>query len=212
MNPNLSPVFEIVKTEKFSTINIISAMLKGKRVRTTVDVNLVCSYTDSVVHRVLNRRPWIKFGPIESKSADGSRQLQLGDFENIDWVPVISGRHHASSYLVRKGLSRKAQLALQIRKYVSKQPKSILSVVVPHTIIVETWDAFDEMRLDFGGGVFANFNSSIVSGSLVSRLNFCLDHIRETFNEDVKKVRSLNTNKQGITNSHLIQQRAGCGY
>jgi len=103
------------------------------------------------------------------------RFFQIGDFENIEWPQILSGRHHASSFLVRKGLSRKAQLSVQIKKYLSKHPSSILSKAVPFTCVIDTWEAFDEMRLNFGG-TFASFNTNMVLRSpLRERLQFCLE-------------------------------------
>ena len=81
--------------------------------------------------------------------------LQVSDFENINWDLVLQRSastnrvlHGASSYLVRKGLSRKAQLSLQLRKYICKNPCSILSNSVPFTVIVETWNAFEDMKVN----------------------------------------------------------------
>jgi tubulin---tyrosine ligase len=96
--------------------------------------------------------------------------LQISDFENIEWDLVLDSPRKndddngnpfvngAASYLVRKGLSRKAQLALQIRRYTAKHPQSIfsssntsVSPSFPHTLIIETWSAFEESTMDFGG-------------------------------------------------------------
>lgn len=79
---------------------------------------------------------------------DASKKMvQIADFENVVWEPVLDGKHTASSYLVRKGLSRKAQLALQIKRYTSKHPETILKDAVPYSVIIETWDAFEEMKV-----------------------------------------------------------------
>jgi len=101
-------------------------------------------------------------------------------------VPVMSGRHNAASFLVRKGLSRKAQLSLQIRRYIAKHPESILKSAVPFTIILETWDAHEEMNVSFGG-VVANFGDSsyttLGTSSLRERLGWVLEEAKQIFEE-----------------------------
>jgi hypothetical protein len=124
--------------------------------------------------------------------------LQLCDFEHIDWDPILSGDGIASSYITRKGLSRKAQLSMQIRKYLSKHPASILKKSIPYTLIIDTWNAFDEdMKIDFGLGMTASFDASCkhcpvtiptmlmanlsvdnIQMPLRQRLEWCLDDIR----------------------------------
>ena len=91
----------------------------------------------------------------------------------------MEGREIASSYLVRKGLSRKAQLALQIKRYLSKHPKSCLKQAVPYTLIIETWNAFEDMRIEFGGGFMATFDArSVVTMPLRERLELSLEDVR----------------------------------
>jgi hypothetical protein len=59
---------------------------------------------------------------------------------------------------------------------------------VPHTVIVETWNAFEEMKLDFGGGTFASFNTStVLNAPLRQRLDWCLDDVREIFNDEKRQ-------------------------
>lgn len=141
-----------------------------------VEVCLNCEYTSSLVFNAVMRRSncyytnnfsnadassstlvsWLKTIGVKSLFC-----IQVSDFENINWDVVLqrsvsedkstkSGTlvlHGASSYLVRKGLSRKAQLSLQLRKYICKNPSSILSNSVPFTVIVETWNAFEDMKV-----------------------------------------------------------------
>jgi hypothetical protein len=109
--------------------------------------------------------------PAETREIEQDRcDVQIVDFERIEWVGVMSGRQRAASYLVRKGLSRKAQLALQVRRFLCKQPSSILNKAVPTTIILETWDAHEEdvVKVDFGG-VKAAFSSTSVFSSGTDR-------------------------------------------
>eukprot|EP01038_Epipyxis_sp_PR26KG_P007549 gene7549-10287_t len=111
-------------------------------------LNLNCKYTANVVLEAFKKR--IQTNNTNYPDSRPDSYLQLGDFENINWDDVMARKSSASSYLVRKGLSRKAQLALQIKKYTCKRNHSILKLAVPETIIIETWSAFENMKLDFG--------------------------------------------------------------
>jgi hypothetical protein len=115
--------------------------------------------------------------------------IQIKDFENIHWDAVLQGTSGASSYLVRKGLSRKAQLSLQLKRYCSKHPLSVLHQAVPMTIIVETWNAYEEMKLDFGGGIFASFDDDhhLIQAPLRDRLCWCLHDVKQTIESDEYK-------------------------
>jgi hypothetical protein len=44
----------------------------------------------------------------------------------------------------------------------SKNPNSILKTAIPFTLKIETWNAFEDMQLDFGGGTIANFGVNII--------------------------------------------------
>lgn len=73
------------------------------------------------------------------------------DYEGLDWDRVLdpSSGVRANSYLVRKGLSRKAQLAFHLRKFLAKRPESPMTAAVPETLVIETWEAFEE-EMSFG--------------------------------------------------------------
>lgn len=95
--------------------------------------------------------------------------FQWSEYERIDWKSVLAGRHGASSYCVRKGLSRKAQLAYYTSRYIGKQEQmnnnndednnqfQILRNAMPKTIIIDTWpvwegeDAGDDKDPSFQG-------------------------------------------------------------
>lgn len=187
----LPPHLMVEKTSRFSTINLnnncpdwILSFTNNSPPPPlfTVCVNINCAYTDAIVRSALSRRPWCRVvDDIDSKVESSNTQiLQFGDFENIEWEPVVAGKHIASSYLVRKGLSRKAQLALQIKRYCSKHPTSRLKESCPFTLILETWNAFEEMKLDFGGGTFASFDTStVLHAPLRQRLEWCLEDMKE---------------------------------
>ena len=130
--------------------------------------------------------------------------LQIKDFENIVWETVMSGSCGASSYLVRKGLSRKAQLSLQLRRYCSKNPDSVLKKAVPFTIVLETWNAFEEMKLDFGRGTFASFDDhGITQAPLRQRLDWCLTDARFTVIEDEQYKDAMWILKPSVTNKGM---------
>ena len=73
------------------------------------------------------------------------------DYEELDWDRSLDPGSgvRANSYLVRKGLSRKAQLAYHLRKYLAKRPDSPMAAAVPETLVIETWEAF-EGEMSFG--------------------------------------------------------------
>lgn len=51
---------------------------------------------------------------------------------------------------MRKGLSRKAQLSVYLSKYIMKHPKCYLSKALPRTLVVDTWEAYDDSMAQFG--------------------------------------------------------------
>eukprot|EP00605_Chrysophyceae_sp_TOSAG23-4_P001153 GSChrysophyteH1.ASY1.ANO1.1260.1 assembled CDS len=170
MDGILFPYLKLVKTRRFAVISPSTdheALLTKKKKLVMLDLN--CEYTCGVVERALTRRAlWcdiIDAHTVDTMNAsdeDGDGILQVADFENIRWEMVLRGgsSHRASSYLVRKGLSRKAQLALQVKRFVAKHPSSELKEAFPETLIIETWDAFESVKVDFGMGAVADFSTS----------------------------------------------------
>jgi hypothetical protein len=72
-------------------------------------------------------------------------QFQWSEYERIDWHGgVLPGRHGASSFCIRKGLSRKAQLAYHTRRYTCKNPNSALRSAMPQSIILDCWAVWDD--------------------------------------------------------------------
>ena len=183
----LSPLFECCSTKRFSTIALRSTTSLLSSPKSLVFLSVNCAYTETIVRAALARRPWCrlslqKYEPYSVDGSNGSKYVQMGDFENIEWEDVMNGCCIASSYLVRKGLSRKAQLAMQIKRYLSKRKESILARAIPFTIILQTWDAFDDMKVDFGGGTFASFDSTaVMTVALRQRLEWCLEHEKSIF-------------------------------
>ena len=66
--------------------------------------------------------------------------LVWGEYERIDWPAVHKGATMASSYCVRKGITRKAQLAVNLKKWIAKRPASPLTGCVPETHILSVDD------------------------------------------------------------------------
>jgi tubulin--tyrosine ligase len=187
----LAPYFTLKETQSFSVLELRKKSDEINKVpRVAVHNSVNCPYSRGIVSSCISRRPWcisVKSGYLDL-SEEGSDladlpTLQIGDFENIRWDLIMGNGqwHGASSYLVRKGLSRKAQLALQIRRFTAKRPHSVLHQAIPFTLIVETWGAFDEMSVDtFGKG--AVFDVSDLS--IRDRLDICLYEARLAVAED----------------------------
>jgi tubulin---tyrosine ligase len=86
-------------------------------------------------------------------------QFQWSEYERIDWHNgVLPGRHGASSYCIRKGLSRKAQLAHYTHRHVCKYPNSILREAIPQTVVLDCWSVWDD---DIGGTPKMNHQSGL---------------------------------------------------
>ena len=207
-DPVLLPLYEVQPTKRFTVVCLsrtaVAAVEEVVEPR-PVFVDLNCAYTRRIVESAVQRRPWCRLlRELDTEGKHSPPLLQFCDFENISWEFVLSGRHGAASYLVRKGLSRKAQLSLQIRRHLSKNPTSLLKTSVPHTIILETWNAFDEMKLDFGGGTFASFDLGPSSSSgtmpLRQRLEWCLEDVRSEVCDAPERADWLWILKPSVTN------------
>ena len=85
----------------------------------------------------------ITLGPgtgFEPVSLPSNCQFQWAEYERIDWHNgVLPGHHGASSYCIRKGLSRKAQLAHYTHRHICKYPNSILREAIPQTVVLDCW-------------------------------------------------------------------------
>lgn len=157
----LSPALFVEETKRFGVFSICPFVENLSNKTFNVKVDWECPYTRNIIYQTLGRRSWCKHALSFTETDLGATNqlLQVADFENIVWDNVLGGKYAASSYLVRKGLSRKAQLSLQARRYVSKHPASILKNAMPKTIVVETWNAFeDDVKIDIGGGLTAGFD------------------------------------------------------
>jgi hypothetical protein len=107
--------------------------------------------------------------------------FQWAEYERIDWAAVLAGKHGASSYCVRKGLSRKAQLAHYTRLFICKNPKSILKDTLPQTVVLDTWPVWEDDCGGVGAGLADIVVESASTGSNVNRrerLDKCLTEAR----------------------------------
>eukprot|EP01041_Mallomonas_annulata_P002181 gene2181-4242_t len=175
--------FRYERTRRFCSIQHDSPLSPEA---TQVYLNVGCKYTSEILsHVIQNNHSCII---VESLfDADPNKPLlQFCDFEYIEWDNVLNGKHMASSYLIRKGLSRKAQLAIQIKKYLSKHSSSILRKAVPYTIILDTWDAFEDMKMNFGNGISTSFDVGVITQvPLRERLEWTLEHEKTLMNQDI---------------------------
>ena len=193
----------VVKCCKTKLFSIFSLQTELSDVKFVLRMSINCAYTSSLLKEAISKRSWYildeRVGAEDTLTGVDKKVVQLGDFENINWESAMSGDQIASSYLIRKGLSRKAQLAMQIRRYLSKHRDSILLQATPFTLILETWNAFEDMRVDFGAGTFADFDSNLVMNvAFRQRLEWCLEDTKlamEDHNCDHWILKSSVTNK-----------------
>lgn len=170
----------VVKCCKTKLFSIFSLQTESDDSKFILRLSINCDYTKSLLKEAISKRSWYtldeRVGIDDTLMRTNKKVVQLGDFENINWESAMNGDQIASSYLIRKGLSRKAQLAMQIRRYLSKHRDSILLQATPFTLILETWNAFEDMRVDFGCGTFADFDSNLVMNvAFRQRLEWCLE-------------------------------------
>ncbi|CAM9735693.1 unnamed protein product, partial [Chrysoparadoxa australica] len=142
-------------------------------------LNVICPYTRRAVIQCFRKR-----GRAWGLTSDTSKaELQWGDYECLDWERIVSGKLRASSFCVRKGLSRKAWMSMYCNKYITKNPKSPLRHALPATVIVDTWEAFDDsLTFNFGGGDIASFGDDLgvrQSKGLSERIDWCLGEVEE---------------------------------
>ena len=152
----------------------------------TLIVDLDCSYTRASVLRAVRdraRTPWrvVDLSHSHAEADDdgeeavraavdeavgaGTPAVYWGEYERIDWDRVGSGALRANCYCIRKGLIRKAQLALSLAKWALKRPGSLLARATPETHCFELYDIeyFDEVLIadvpelrDLGNGEAAS--------------------------------------------------------
>ena len=147
-------------------------------------------YTRTVILDALRERApscTVTMGPGEGDHAvplPAGCDFQWSEYERIDWSAVLAGAYGASSYCVRKGLSRKAQLAHYTSLHVAKNPESLLKDTLPKTIIIDTWPVWEE---EYGGGAKEGFADVVIGGAISDgssvgrrkRLEKCLEAAKQ---------------------------------
>lgn len=169
--------FEINITPCFSSIDPVCttpAPLDPDVARLWVKVP--CDYARRLlVHAIARRRP-----RLAQVKREEDASILWADYEDLDFDRILAGdgKIKANSYLIRKGLGRKAQLAYQLRKYMAKRPQSVLHGAVPETLVIETWEAFEE-EMSFGA-LGATFDQNLTASlSQRDRLEWCLRDAKE---------------------------------
>lgn len=207
-----SPNFQLKPTKKFAVFHPITyseqneenlneenlssyslSYLEQKPLPVHIRVNYDCKYTHKIISEAVKKRDWChlvdRHDSIEELiNEDSSYTLQICDFEHTEWENVMQNKCGASSFIVRKGLSRKAQLANRLIQYIAKKnyiyeqktknltPEEIsssnirpcyMSAALPKSIIIDTWSAESQSTsLNFGiGGGNIDFNMPAISNA-----------------------------------------------
>jgi hypothetical protein len=175
-------------------------------------------YTRSLIERAFqhpSRAPYfhITLGPgvgWEPVQLPHHCQFQWSEYERIDWHNgVLHGRYGASSYCIRKGLSRKAQLAHYTHRHICKYPNSILRDAIPETVVLDCWSVWDDDGYDMNapsmhhqgglanvvisnGSMAGNRDSTTINRRV--RLDRCLSEARDAMTAaEAKYQASINT-------------------
>lgn len=191
MGLSIRSTFEAVEPKKKRPIAISASKAPETPISIFLDVN--DNYTRARIQRALSHPCRAAHFRVTLGPGHGDDEIpmppdcsfQWAEYERIHWTAVLSGKHGASSYCVRKGLSRKAQLARFTRLHICKNPTSILKDTLPQTVVLDTWPVW----VDDGGGSGSGSSglADIVIGSAASnsngvsrreRLDKCLEEAR----------------------------------
>ncbi|KAI9921301.1 hypothetical protein PsorP6_002690 [Peronosclerospora sorghi] len=151
-----------------------SEAAKGYKNGLVARVSVSSDYVAPLVDRAFALHPAL-YSVVSNDDDDHSELPHLiwDEYENLDWKNILAGKVVANAYCVRKGLSRKAQLSIYLSKYILKHPDCRLSKALPRTLVVDTWDAFDESMTQF-------------SLSFRQRLDSCLWEVKQTLEMENK--------------------------
>lgn len=181
-----TPSFSIISHEDEKTVPNAPEKGRSRPIRyPNIFLDIDEPYTRHLIQRAFAQRPGyhVKLGPgsgMDAVSMPSDCDFQWAEYERIDWDAVLAGHHPASSYFVRKGISRKAQLAHYTHRHVCKCPDSILATAIPKTVVIDTWSVWAESVENCGGGL-ADIVESMSSSSGVNqrqRLEKCLEAAR----------------------------------
>lgn len=122
-----------------------------KETRWDVVVDLDCPYTREAVLSAFRRNAgkWSVTDLSQGECKSAAPDVYWGEYERIDWESVASGKVCANCYCIRKGLIRKAQLALVLTRWCTKYPHSEIARSVPETFVFELYDIeyFEEVLI-----------------------------------------------------------------
>ena len=116
--------------------------------------------------------------------------FQWSEYERIHWGDVLAGKHGASSYCIRKGLSRKAQLAYFTNRHVCKHPTSILAKCMPSTLVLDTWSVWDDKASLSSNGladIVIGENTTFPGRNRRQALDACLSQARHAMEKSEKE-------------------------
>ena len=192
---------KLAPTKKFSVIATKPDLTGSQQTKVGIFLDINEPYTRRVIQEALSDPSRSKYfdvtlGPGDSEMMDpiplpDHCSFQWAEYERIDWTAVLAGRHGASSYCIRKGLSRKAQLAYYTHRHVCKHPTSLLKDAIPQTVILDTWPVWEKSGEETNNtGPREGFADVVVSiGSLVTggagntnrraRLDLCLSEAKK---------------------------------
>ena len=199
-------------TAKFSVLSIESidnetarSNKKFKHIFLDIDE----PYTRTMIHQALLARGFATtLGPghgMDAIELPCECDFQWSEYERIDWQRL---RVCASSFRIRKGLSRKAQLALYLNRHVAKNPTSVLKRAIPETVILDTWAVWDGSGSGGGGHGLADMvMGSGSSSSSTSNIN--QRQILEQCLEAAKKLMESNGDATWILKGSTVNKGVG---
>ncbi|CAF1392125.1 unnamed protein product [Rotaria magnacalcarata] len=108
-----------------------------------VHLKMNCPYTNELIRNVLEERNDL-FTLTDSSTSNDDNTLYWLEYEELDFDMLYrltkesnNKKFLANSYCIRKGLLRKANFAMFVRKHLAKQPNSVLRDHYPETHIVD---------------------------------------------------------------------------
>lgn len=165
-----------------------------KKLSIFLDINE--EYTRRVITNALRARvpsARIVYGPGEGDEEvplPSECDFQWSEYERIDWSAVLAGKHGASSYCVRKGISRKAQLAHFTRLHVCKNPDSLLKDAIPKTVILDTWPVWEDNYNASAGGLDDILTGASCKADGINRkeiLDKCLQEAKSVMSQEEQR-------------------------
>uniref|UniRef100_M4BXS8 Tubulin-tyrosine ligase n=1 Tax=Hyaloperonospora arabidopsidis (strain Emoy2) TaxID=559515 RepID=M4BXS8_HYAAE len=132
---------------------LASGTADGYKDQLVARVGVSSEYVAPLVDRAFALHPAMYTVITDEDDDDDQKELPdliWDEYENLDWTNILAGKVVANAYCVRKGLSRKAQLSIYLSKYIKKHNKCMLSKAVPRTIVLDTWEAYDDSMAQFG--------------------------------------------------------------